>query len=336
MKAKNAIYLFLIGTLFSVIACTVTGIGELSDEGLQLTQIALGVQSTQLAMQQQQATLDASGANSGIATYTPLPTFAAGPPPTVEPLTTEAPLVTPTKDIPSMIKSANVLIYEDIWGDPTWSANRRVSMAVEQMGFSGGRVVNVGDKLGEFKGELNTGTAWDLVVISPESRAQVRGEFWDFMIDHVHNGVAMVAEIWYLDKINLGKISPMMTECGISMQANWSRPANFDILNYSITTLDPTHPIFNTPNAGISLVTPNSYWPEDAGDFIKLRTGSNARILAGLYKSKPSEYGLIAECFDGRVIFQTFSTHDYQQKQTVPLWVNYMTYTLTKHFEAQP
>jgi hypothetical protein len=336
MKAKSAIYLFLISTLFILFACTLSGIGGPSNEALQLTQIALGVQSTQLALQQQQATLNASGAVSGIATYTPQPTYTSGPPPITEPIATDPPTPVPTKDIQSMIRGANVLIYEDIWGDSNWSGNRRVSMAVQQMGFSGGRVINLGDALGDFKGQLNSGTPWDLIVVSAESRADVRGEFWDYMIDQVHNGVALVAEVWYLDKINLGRISPLMTECGISLQKNWSRPVKYDLLDYSITLLDPTHPVFNTPNAGVSLSVPNSYWPEDAGDLLRLGTGGDAKLLAGVYKSHPSDYGLIAECFKGRVIFQTFSTHDYRQDQTVPLWVNYMTYTLTKHFEAKP
>jgi hypothetical protein len=36
---------------------------------------------------------------------------------------------------------------------------------------------------------------------------------------------------------------------------------------------------------------------------------------------------------DGTVIFQTFSSHDYPRAKVMALWENYITYTLTNHFE---
>jgi hypothetical protein len=37
---------------------------------------------------------------------------------------------------------------------------------------------------------------------------------------------------------------------------------------------------------------------------------------------------------DGRVILQTFSSHDYPTNDMVALWQNYIVYTLTNHFLA--
>ena len=67
---------------------------------------------------------------------------------------------------------------------------------------------------------------------------------------------------------------------------------------------------------------------------MKLGVGGDATLLAGLYHDRKGDYGVIAECLDGKAIFQTFSTHDYRYDQTTALWVNYMTYTLTNHYHA--
>ncbi|NPV86709.1 MAG: hypothetical protein HPY45_11960 [Anaerolineae bacterium] len=344
MKRVKQRMIALAGVLLVTLGCTLTLPGVPISSSYDLTKSASEIQATAQALQQLQATLEAAsqnmsqGAPTPIASYTPLPTFTIGAPAEpAAPPTEEPPTAVPVRDMQERIRSANVLIFEDIWDDPELAGNRRVSMAVRAMGFSGGKVVNVGDALGDFKAHLNSSTPWDLIVVSAESRADVKGEFWDYMLTHVNNNVALVAEVWYLDKINLGRISPLMSQCGISLHKNWERdPAKYDQLDYSILLLDPSHPIFNTPNAGISLVTPNIHWFYDAGDLLKLGTGGDARLLAGIYQDRPSDYGVIAECMGGRVIFQTFSTHDYRQDKTVPLWQNYMTYTLTKHFEVVP
>ena len=56
-------------------------------------------------------------------------------------------------------------------------------------------------------------------------------------------------------------------------------------------------------------------------------------MLAGL-SAKASDQGVLASCYDGRVIIQTFSDHDYDQADIVPLWENYIHYTLKNHFLA--
>ena len=66
---------------------------------------------------------------------------------------------------------------------------------------------------------------------------------------------------------------------------------------------------------------------------IKIGPGGDARILGGILYNNKNDYGVIAECMEGRVIFQTFSTHDYRIDQTTALWENYIIYTLTKHYE---
>jgi hypothetical protein len=46
--------------------------------------------------------------------------------------------------------------------------------------------------------------------------------------------------------------------------------------------------------------------------------------------------GVLASCFQGRVLIQTFCNHDYHEGDIVPLWQNYIHYTLKNHFLAAP
>ena len=333
MKHKTIALITSLSLIFIISLSCSAPFSSQANVNEKLTQSALVFQSTALALQAQQATLDAAlngNGNSGDEpTLTPLPTFT--PPPPEEP--TAEPSAEPTPDMKNRIKKANVIIFEDIWGYYGLAGNRRVSMAVDRMGFSGGKVVNTGDAYGNFKEMLNGSTKWDLIVVSAESREGIKGEFWDYIYDQVNRGVGLVAEVYNIDNIGGGRISNILQECGIAFQKDWFRPATYDVLDYSILLLQPEHPIFNTPNSGISLVTPNPYWVnEDIGDLLRLGSGGDAQLLAGLYQGHKSDYGVLASCMQERVIFQTFGTHDYRQDQTVPLWQNMMTYALTNHF----
>jgi hypothetical protein len=338
MKRKTiSPVLVVLLALFISLSCAAPFTPEASGP-LQQTQGALAFQATGLVLQAQQATLDAARAGvapaapAGVPTFTPLPTFTIAPA-AQPPAATSAPVAAPPQDLKTRIKKANVLIFEDIYGYPPLAGNTRVSMAVSRMNFSGGTVLNTKDAYGNFKSELNSSAKWDLIVVSAESREGMKGEFWDYLYDQVDRGVGLVAEVYNLNNIANGRISNIMSRCGIAFQKDWERPQNYDINDYSILLLDPGHDIFTIPNPKISLVTPNSYWIGDAGDFLRLTGNGDAQMLAGLYQSHKSDYGVLASCIEGRFVFQTFSTHDYRQDQTVPLWQNMMTYALTNHFK---
>jgi hypothetical protein len=339
----------LLGVMILVLACGLPSGAQKPTVDLQATRVALSFQATSLKLSQMQATLQAPKP----ATQPPppvaqpiaqVPVLQPTVPPPPVPQATAVPVPTqalptqpaPTADINEKIKKANVLIYEDIWGYPGLSGDRRVSQAVSALNFSCGRVINTGDALGDFKSQLNTSTPWDIVVISAESRSQVKGEFFDYIQPLLDKKVALVFEIWYLDKINLGKIMPITQECGIALEKNWTRNENkYNKLDYSILLFDPSDPLFTTPNSGISLTNPSYlYWFGDAGDYLKLGAGGDATLLAGTTLANKSAHGLIARCMGGRVIFQTFSTHDYAVKDTVALWENYIYNALSAHFQA--
>ena len=98
--------------------------------------------------------------------------------------------------------------------------------------------------------------------------------------------------------------------------------------------LAPDHPIFHQPNEGVSLVNYSPYWVGDAGDLLRTTSGSDAIMLGGTIASEKNRYGTLVSCMDGRLIIQTHSTHDYRAEQMVPVWENYIDYTLRSRFEA--
>ena len=137
---------------------------------------------------------------------------------------------------------------------------------------------------------------------------------------------ALIAEVWYLDSEAGGPISRILSGCGIRYRKDYD-------LADSIYWWDSAHPIFNEPNTVLPLLHYSRYWNSQAGDQIRLGGSGDAVMLAGL-AAKPGDEGVLASCYDGRVIIQTFSDHDYDQADILPLWENYIHYTLKNHFLA--
>ena len=313
--------------IFVQFACTMpAGIGGSS--GAQETEIALGIQSTMLAQQQQ--TLDAANGSGGIATYTPQPTFAVGSDPVIPPTETATPTITnePTPDVDLFFANAKILLYEDM----RVFADARPMTALNNLGL---KYVDSQARMGDFMGKLNSGTNWDLVIMAAESHDLISGDYMDLLVQHLNRDGALIMEIWYVDEIANGKVSNVLHKCGLEFQKDWNRPLNYDPLDYSLYWLDQMNPVLNEPNTVEPLYTSVNYWVgTDAGDFLRLGGSGDATMLAGLYRDRKSEYGTLATCLDGRMIIQTFCTHDYKQSQTVALWENYIMNTLYARFEA--
>jgi len=228
----------------------------------------------------------------------------------------------PTQDIKARIKKAKILVYEDTPGIGLW-----ISDALNGMGL---KYTFVGDALGDFMQNLNSPIQWDLIIVGAESKTKVQGEFWDAIEEKItRDNTAVIAEVWYIDLLYNGRLKPVMSNCGIEFQRDWP-------LAESIYWLDSTNPLFSSPNNAMPLINYSRYWQWQAGDLIKLSPGSNATLLAGTFQKRKSDYGVMATCHDGRVVFQTFSNHDYHQNQIIPLWQNYITYTLTNRFAVVP
>jgi hypothetical protein len=140
----------------------------------------------------------------------------------------------------------------------------------------------------------------------------------------------VIIETYYLDQNRTAPLRPLLQDCGISFQANWMNP---DRNSRSIIWMNPDHPLFHQPHDGFSLVHNSTYWEGDAGDMMQKRSGGEGELVAGIYAWEKSRYATIAVCKKGRVILQTFSTHDYRKSDMIPLWQNYIHYTLLNHFK---
>jgi hypothetical protein len=299
MKSNPGKLSLLSVVVFVMLAC---GLGPLttSPSSDVQTQIAAGIQATLAA--RGQATNPAAPENSTL-----------------------------PADLAKKMDLAKILVYEDVAGDP--SLTPYVKTAIASLP---GDYTYMGDAMGNFMDKLTSDTPWDLIIMAAEMRETVSGGYWDLINDQVNKKVGLVAEMWYLDQINRGKISPFLEECGIGFQKNWDRSAGANKVEYGMFWSVPDSPVFNSPNEVGQFKWSLNYWTGDAGDFVSLSPGSNAVILASHGENNTHDYGLITSCLDGRVILQTFSSHDYPSDAMVALWQNYITYTLSNHFKALP
>lgn len=348
MKRKNqAFKLILVWVTFLLVlaSCNLPGSAPTTDPSVVETQLALGIQATMLA--EQQMTMEAEAAQPAPVepvqpaqpaeqpTYTPYPTYTVAAPAPAEPVapTAAPPTAEPEPvDVSAQVKAANILVFEDMQGmaQPTY-----VRDTINRMGFRGGKIVFVGDAVGDFMQHLNSPQPWDLIIVAAESRNAVRGEFWDVLSERINGrDSALVAEVWYLDSTANGRIAPLLYQCGIEFQRDWTRNNNnFDPFDYSIYWLDSGHPLLSSPNYAEPLSYPTEFWTGDVGDLIRLGSSGDAQLVGGLHMREKSSYGVLATCMDGTVVFQTFCSHDYPQAKVMALWENYITYTLTNHFE---
>jgi hypothetical protein len=234
-------------------------------------------------------------------------------------------------EIETLIDSSNILVYEDMV-----SYTQYITYVARALQSVGGHHEYVGDAMGTFMDKLDSGTKWDLIIMASEIHDRISGEYWTAIKDQVDDGAALVSEAWYINQISDGKIGPFLSECGVKVQADWQRDVDFNPIDYEMYWVDPSSPVFNTPNQvsrfKSSLTEPA--WFGDIGDFLELTDNSKAEILASHAKGNDSNYGLITSCMDGRVILQTFDSHDYPTNDMVALWENYINYTLTNHFLA--
>lgn len=332
MKWRLAVLTLLTATL----ACNIPG-STGGEYPMEETRVALAIQQTSLAIQR--ATLNADNSAEILpppaATYTPYPTYTpetvigVGPGP-MGPVGNPTPEVV---DLDANIKGSNILIFEDAAGDPSLAPV--VAQTVRAMNFSGGRVINTGDAMGRFREYANSATKWDLIIVAAEVRSGFSGELFELLYDHIDNGGAVIIEVWYLDQVARGKIAPILSDCGVGFFRDWERDFDYDPYKYSIFWLDTSHPLLSTPNTVRAPSYPYPVWFGDAGDLLDLAPGGDGVLVGGLYQDRKSDYGVLASCLDGRMVIQTFSSHDYDWELVQPLWENYITYTLINHYEYE-
>ncbi len=313
------------------------------DQSLQDTQVALAIQQTGMAMEQTSAAQASPPTLTPEPTlqptYTPYPTYTSQPeqPATEEPPAEEPPEETEATEEPApavsfdvWLEDAQILLYDDMFG---LGEAPIVENAIDGLGL-GSNTKNVGGAMGDFLSNLNSATQWDLIIIAAESRGAISGEYFDVIADQMDDGTAIIIEIWYIDDIAQGRIQPVMQRCGIAFHKDWWRPVNANLNDFLVYLLETDDPLFSEPNTISMLIPSASYlWVGDIGDMLELNAGSDAVLMAGALPKEHSSYGAIAECMDGRMIWQTFSTHDYKYQDMINLWTNYIHNTLLARYD---
>lgn len=291
----------------------------------QATQMALNVQATVNAQQATQAAQ---------ATATPQPTDTQSAPPTESP---QAPAPTqqpsgPDEDFETWMRSASILLFEDMAGD--FNVPRLINQALDRMSLS---YVDVADAMGDYRAQILSngpnGQGWDLIISGKERKDNISGEFYVYLNDALNMGTAMIIEEWDIDGIASGKISSILSRCGVEYQRDWiNEPLDRQLL-YPI---NGDHPIHHQPNEGISLTNPTNYWTwdeYDLGDMLQLGPGGDAIPLWGARTISETSYLTAATCMDGRLILQTYSTHSYGDNRVIMMWQNYIYNALKARYD---
>jgi hypothetical protein len=311
----------IIALIFAALACRMPGAATPPGPTPDTTKAALEVQATYMS---QELTAQAAATEPEIPTaqITPSSASPSVAPPTATEVVLAATEVVPTatEDIEQRMRSAKILVYEDTPYIGTWIKDTLQGMGLKH--------TFVGDAMGDFMENLNSGIEWDLIIVGAESHDYVSGDFFDVLTERVVNDkTALIVEMWYLDLVSAGRIKPLTTKCGVALQKSYDGAS-------SIYWLESGSPVFNEPNTAIPLIHYDQYWDWQSGDYLKLLPGSDATLLAGMYQNRDGDYGVIASCFEGRVILQTFCNHDYHAEDIQLLWENYVYNTLKNRFAA--
>lgn len=321
---RSAYTAWLFGLVIFLLSCNLVA----RPDGLQATASAVNAQQTGLAQ-----TLAALVPQTGLQTSLP----PQDPPPGT-PAALESPSPTPPQAVPQamvepdlaqerLLKSAKILLFEDM------SASRQIRLVKEALDEAGYFYLDVGSAKGWFKSQLLSGEEWDLIIASAEADRQFGGELFEFLDAHLERGAAVVLENWDLDSAPLGRVRPLLARCGVAVQSDWFEP-EMRVFYWT----DPAHPIFNQPNdltSGLRNAAP--LWRGDVGDLIQIEPAIGAPdgapvILADVNSSWTRDHGLLVACLGGRMILQTFRSHEYHHDDMVALWQNYIYNALNSHF----
>jgi hypothetical protein len=308
------------------------------------------IQAQQAIMTAQAATLNPGNAQITPAAPEPIPATPNPQPPTLVPPVTQ-PVVQATQPAPptsasispdelaARMKTANILLYENM--TTRLDTIRYIKPVLDKMGLKykddGAAGGWLRDDVAKGPGE---GKPWDLVIIAAEDKVGAAGEFFGYVLDSLDKGSSVIMEAWFLDKSYGGSALGLLDRCGISYDGNWTKIAPARTVLF---VLDPTNPILNEPNSGMSFSKSTDYWWDpngkldyDVGDLVRLNPGSSAKLLLGTSPDIKDSHGTLTVCMDGRLIFQTFSDHQFSIDNMSLLWQNYIYNALRTRFEAFP
>ena len=231
------------------------------------------------------------------------------------------------QDLELKLKSSKILLFEDMSGS---RQIRYVKKALDEAGYY---YLDVGSAKGWFKSQLLSQEDWDLIIVAAEARRNFGGEYFQYIHDKVRQGSGAIIEFWNIDDAPLGKIKPLLDDCGVELQSDWYEP---DMR--ALFWLQNDHPILNEPNEmPAKLREAPPLWRGDIGDMLEIKSTSgqptgDALLIAGTNGLWKTDHGALAVCLDGRVVLQTFGSHDYSMDDMVQLWQNYIYNSLKSHY----
>ncbi len=312
----------ILGAVLSVNACTITFINE---ESLSETQSELNVQATldaerQATLNQQLTEVSAQQTALAVAD-TPAPVETQPVQPEVLTPSVEATLnPTTAPDLTEQILSARILFYEDTFEYGFW-----VKDALDSGGFNYYMVKGIGELMNLLSGS----DEWDLIIIAAEGRSAVSGEFWPAIMRRVEDGAGLIYETWTLITPTGGQaggaVKQLLDGCGVQVTGNYNNPM-------PIYFYVPDHDVFNYPNR-LTQLRVRGFWGDENIETLMPTGRGDAQILAGIGGSDDKlSKGVITTCYNGRVIINTFSNHDYDHGDIVALWQNYVYWTLKNRF----
>jgi len=332
---RRALFVWLAALAGLAMACKLLA----SSPNLTATQTGVVVQQTQLA--QTMAALSSLVADAGaspapggaivdpataLETMAALQTLQAT---TVPGLPESTPMPSATQDgsvvDERLLKSAKILLFEDM------SASRYIRLVKKALDEAGYFYLDVGSAKGWFKTQLQSTEDWDLIIAAAEAEHEFGGEFYEYLDTRLQGGASIIIENWDLDAAPNGRAKPLLDRCGVQVQADWYMP-ELPVFYWR----DPGLPIFNQPNA-LSRVPRNaqSIWHSgDLGDLMEMRAdkSGDAQILASTDHKISYDSALLVSCMNGRMILQTFRSHEYNTDDMVALWQNYIYQALKARF----
>ena len=350
--------LFIILTLVISPSCNFVAPDETKETDLNQTQVALSVEQTLTAKEGGGANATIAAQQATIQAQAALSTAQAGQPPQQPPqqpvqptqgpvqpapLQPQQPVQQPTPQVPQQpggnfqewLKSAQILLYEDMVSDP--SEYRYVKKTLDAMDL---RYKDDGNAQGWLKGDLlgssPSGKPWDLVIIAAENHADVTGEYFDYIDDVLDKGTSVILESWILDSVSQGRVSPILSKCGVQVYPYFPKTNSInDVVLWSVGSTSQ-HPIMNDPNGGLKFTRARDKWlyTFDLGSLMALTGRGDALFL--LTQDATSDYkdGAVAVCMQGRLILQTFCSHSFEWETMYPLWENYITNALKVRFSG--
>ncbi len=361
--------LFIMAAVFA--GCSLLPVSEgeaLKQTQIRETQIDINVRQTLLVQQQneqknqqtiqaQQATMTAqvaamnpSGSQATLPAPQPAPATSNPETPTPvpqvsQPVIPSSPLSPPTPaslspdELSKRMQTANILLYEDM--TTRLDTIRYVKPVLDKMGLKykddGAAGGWLRDDVAKGPGD---GKPWDLVIIAAEDKKGASGEFFNYAMASLDKGSSVIMESWFLDSSYSGLAMGLLDRCGLIYDGNWVKIAPARTVLFA---LDPTSPLLNAPNSGMSFSKSTDYWWDrngkisyDVGDLVRLKPGSNSNLVLGTTAEAKDSHGTLTDCLGGRMILQTFSDHQFSIDNMSLLWQNYIYNALRARFEAFP